>query len=118
MSETQVGAALDSMTAVLFMGAMAQRRGKAATDRGSETRSILDSIRRIVRALRLADRAAEKRLGLSGAQLFVLHKLAVGPALSLNELADRTLTHQSSVSVVVQRLVKRKLAARARSGKD
>ena len=51
-------------------------------------------------------------------QLFVLHKLADGPAPSLNELAERTLTHQSSVSVVVRRLVARKLVTRTRSTQD
>ena len=78
-----------------------------------ELNSILDSIRRIVRLLRIASRAAEKQAGLSGAQVFVLHVLAQGPALSLNELAERTRTHQSSVSVVVQRLVDRGLVVRA-----
>jgi DNA-binding MarR family transcriptional regulator len=75
--------------------------------------SILDSIRRIVRLLRIASRAAEKQAGLSGAQVYVLHVLAQGPALSLNELAERTRTHQSSVSVVVQRLVDRGLVVRS-----
>jgi DNA-binding MarR family transcriptional regulator len=83
-----------------------------------DVRSILDSIRRIVRALRVASRAAEKEVGLTGAQLFVLHHLAEAPALSLNDLAERTKTHQSSVSVVVQRLVDRGLVARERSGSD
>ena len=62
--------------------------------------------------LRITSRAVEKHFGLSGAQLFVLHALAKGPALSLNEVAERTRTHQSSVSVVVQRLVERGLVAR------
>jgi len=82
-------------------------------------RSVLDSIRRIVRALRVSSRAAEKDVGLSGAQLFVLHKLADGGrALSVNELARRTVTDQSSVSVVVQKLVKRGLVAVSRSRED
>jgi DNA-binding MarR family transcriptional regulator len=84
-----------------------------------EIRSVLDSIRRIVRALRVSSRAAEKQAGLSGAQLFVLQKLAeVGRALSLNELAERTVTDQSSVSVIVQKLVKRGLVAVSRSKAD
>jgi DNA-binding MarR family transcriptional regulator len=74
--------------------------------------SILDSFRRIIRTLRVASRATEKEFGLSAAQLFVLHALANSPALSLNEVAERTRTHQSSVSVVVQRLVERGLVAR------
>lgn len=57
-------------------------------------------------------------MGLSGAQLFVLQRLAGAPALSLNELADRTLTHQSTVSVVVTRLVAGGLVTRRRGGDD
>lgn len=83
-----------------------------------DTRSVLDAIRKIVRALRVASRATEKHAGLSGAQLFVLQKLSDGRAVSLNELAARTLTHQSSVSVVVQRLVERGLIQRTTSAED
>ncbi|MBI3831693.1 MAG: MarR family transcriptional regulator [Planctomycetes bacterium] len=81
-------------------------------------RETLDAIRRIVHALRVSSRDAEKRTGLSGAQLFVLYKLADGCSASLNELAARTRTHQSSVSVVVQRLVDRKLVRREASAQD
>jgi DNA-binding MarR family transcriptional regulator len=84
----------------------------------ADSRLVLDSIRRIVRGLRLFDREAEKRFGLSGAQLFVLQKLGDGNAISINELAERTHTHQSSVSVVVQKLVNRRLVHRAPSSKD
>jgi DNA-binding MarR family transcriptional regulator len=64
-----------------------------------------DALRRIVRYLRLADREVQVACGLSVAQLFVLSVLADTPALSLAELAERTLTDQSSVSTVVARLV-------------
>ena len=84
----------------------------------NDAQIILDSIRRIVRALRISSRSAEKELGLSGAQLFVLQKLSGVHALSLNELASRTVTHQSSVSVVVSRLVERKLVTRTHSKTD
>jgi DNA-binding MarR family transcriptional regulator len=57
-------------------------------------------------------------VGLSGAQLFVLQKLTHAPALSVSELAERTLTHQSSVSVVLRRLEGRRLVARRRAGQD
>jgi DNA-binding MarR family transcriptional regulator len=78
----------------------------------------LDGLRAIVRALRLNSHALERRIGISGAQLFVLQQLAEGPARSMNELAERTLTHQSSVSVVVSRLVERGLATRSASDSD
>jgi DNA-binding MarR family transcriptional regulator len=74
---------------------------------------VLDAIRRIVQALRESSRAAEKRVGLSSAQLFVLQTVAESPGLSLNDLAERTRTHQSSVSAVVARLVRTRLLERA-----
>lgn len=91
---------------------------KASSASQSDARAILDSIRKIVQVLRVASRAAEKGVGLTGAQLFVLHHLNANDRLSLNELAERTLTHQSSVSVVVQRLVDRGLVSRVRSESD
>jgi DNA-binding MarR family transcriptional regulator len=71
-----------------------------------------------VQALRISTRAAERRLGISGAQLFVLHALSETPADSLNELAARTFTHQSSVSTVVERLVRKRYVSRTRSSAD
>jgi DNA-binding MarR family transcriptional regulator len=82
------------------------------------TRAVLDGIRHIVRTLRESSRGAERTVGLGGAQLFVLQRLAGAPALSLNELAARTLTHQSSVSTVVSKLVRRGLVARTRADAD
>lgn len=83
-----------------------------------EVREVLDSIRRIVRLLRLASREAEREVGLSGAQLFVLQKLAESKMLSVNDLAERTHTHQSSVSVVAQTLVDKGLISRSRAADD
>jgi DNA-binding MarR family transcriptional regulator len=88
------------------------------TNADPDARSVLDSIRRIVQELRLYDRRAEQRVGLSGAQLFVLQKMRAGGAACINELARRTHTHQSSVSVVAQKLVDRKLLRRSRSKAD
>jgi len=82
------------------------------------TRAVLDAIRRIVRSLREASRASERSLGLSAAQVFVLQRLQAAPAQSVNELAERTLTHQSSVSVVVSKLCERGLVARTPSEAD
>jgi DNA-binding MarR family transcriptional regulator len=85
---------------------------------GETTREVLDAIRRIVQTLRESSRLAERRLGLSGAQLFVLHTLADHPGTSVNELAALTHTHQSSVSAVITRLVEQGLVQRAASGSD
>src|SRR6185437_16198076 len=82
---------------------------------GDECRIVLDSIRRIVQLLRRSANVSEKTLGLSAAQLFVLHKLTDAKSLSVGDLAERTLTSQSSVSEVVQKLVAGGLVARVRS---
>ena len=82
----------------------------------NDTTSALDSLRRIFRVLRVE--AAEKRLGVTAAQLFVLRALGDAPASSIRELAGRTLTDPSSVSVVVSRLVARRLVSRKPSPAD
>lgn len=78
----------------------------------------MNAIRSVVRALRLNTRSIEAKLGISLAQLFVLQQLSEKPADSLNELAERTATHQSSVSVVVRRLVDRGLVSRVAASTD
>jgi DNA-binding MarR family transcriptional regulator len=78
----------------------------------------MNAVRSIVRALRINTRAIEAKMGMSLAQLFVLQQLAERPANSLNELADRTATHQSSVSVVVRRLVENGYVSRTTSSID
>ena len=85
----------------------------------SEGRAAIDAIRRIVQLLRKSSRESEMRTGLSAAQLFVLQQLrAAGTPLTPSELARRTLTHQSSVSAVVRRLVDARLVRRAGSARD
>jgi len=87
----------------------------------AENRDIaraMNAVRSIVRALRINTRAIELKMGISLAQLFVLQQLAERSASSLNELAERTATHQSSVSVVVRRLVERGYVSRTSSTAD
>jgi len=73
---------------------------------------VIDCLRRLVRAIRRGGNEAEKRTGVSGAQLFVLQQLADGQPKSMGEIAARTLTHQSTVSVVVARLARKGLVVR------
>jgi MarR family transcriptional regulator, lower aerobic nicotinate degradation pathway regulator len=94
--------------------AVARNRRAAPAD----ARRVLNSLRQIVRSLRISSRDAEQRVGLSGAQLFVLQCLSRHSPCSVNELAARTATDQSSVSVVVSRLVARGYVARATSKVD
>lgn len=84
----------------------------------SSAAAVLVALRRIVRFLRVADREAEAAVGVSAAQLFVLHALHDAPASSLAEIAERTLTDQSSVSTVVSKLVDQRLVTRKVSESD
>jgi DNA-binding MarR family transcriptional regulator len=78
----------------------------------------LNSLRHIVRSLRVSSRNAEQSVGLSGAQLFVLQCLSRESPCSVNDLAASSATDQSSVSVVVSRLVARGYVKRLPSKLD
>jgi DNA-binding MarR family transcriptional regulator len=80
--------------------------------------AVLSGVRRLERGLRLAARDAERAAGVSAAQLFCLEKLAGSPASSIADLAARTLTDRSSVSVVVDRLSAAGLVKRTPSRDD
>jgi DNA-binding MarR family transcriptional regulator len=85
---------------------------------GAEVRATLDAIRRLVQGIRSPSRRAADAGGLTAAELFVLHALREAPAHSLNELAARTYTDQSTASPVVERLRRRGYVRRERSSED
>ncbi|MBO9665467.1 MAG: MarR family transcriptional regulator [Bdellovibrio sp.] len=78
----------------------------------------MECLRHIYKALRDSSSQSEKDLGLSAAQILVLKNLKTEQGLSINDLAQRTLTHQSSVSVVVKKLEEQGLVRRAASAVD
>lgn len=94
------------------------RMGSHASSFPHDVRASLDAFRRIVQALRTSSRHVERHVGLSSAQLFALQQLALMPGASVNDLAARTFTHQSSVSVVVRRLVEQRLVAKMTAQDD
>ena len=98
-----------------------RRFDPAATDtpveRPTDAARAMDSLRRVVHALRTATRASERAFGLSAAQLFVLRQLSVTAGQSLTDLAARTRTTQSSISEVVARLVRNGLVSRTPSAR-
>src|SRR6478672_9755222 len=96
--------------------ARSTQQGSAAIP--NDAARAMDSLRRVVHALRVATRASERAFGLSAAQLFVLRQLSVEPGQSLRDLAQRTRTTQSSISEVVARLVQRGFVTRESSKED
>lgn len=101
---------------------MASHADNSAVAIGRDSRAnmvkVIDAIRSIVQSLRISGRAAEQHLGISSAQLYILQELAERSTQSINELAERTFTHQSSVSMVVSRLVEHKLVTRTAARTD
>jgi DNA-binding MarR family transcriptional regulator len=98
--------------------ARTRSRRPRATDFADDVSLALDAFRRIVQALRTSGHNAQRRVGLTGAQLFALQQLGRFPGSSVNELAAHTFTHQSSVSVVVARLADRRLVAKVAARDD
>jgi DNA-binding MarR family transcriptional regulator len=94
------------------------RTAFSAEPAAADIAAVLDSLRRTVRGFRGIAQTVEQTLGVSGAQHFVLEELAREPAASLNELSERTLTHKSSLSVVITRLVDRGYVRRVPSRDD
>lgn len=108
---------MSSTFAIALVTNSIPRPSPTVTGRDDISRSM-NALRSVVRALRVNTRSIELRLGISLAQLFVLEQLSERAADSLNELAERTATHQSSVSVVVRRLVERGLVTRTSAPTD
>ena len=83
-----------------------------------DVHQVMTCINQIFKALRVSSSHLEKNLGLSAAQIIVLKMLSREPGLSINDLATRTTTHQSSVSVVVKKLEEQELVKREISKQD
>jgi len=106
---------------------MAERSEKSPRPRGTDAaaargkrngitppENAFRCIRALIAVLQTSARAVESRSGLTNAQLFLLRQIAATDGLTINDLADRTSAAQSSVSVVVARLVK---SGRVRRGR-
>jgi DNA-binding MarR family transcriptional regulator len=78
----------------------------------------LQAVRGLVASLSRTARLVEQRTGMSNAQVFLLQQIAAESDLSVNELAARAMTHQSTASVVLSRLERRGLVRRVRSPDD
>jgi DNA-binding MarR family transcriptional regulator len=83
----------------------------------SDKARIVEYLRTIARELRSGRRQLEGD-SVTSAQLDVLRALQSGRATSINDLAARTFTHQSSVSTIVGRLADEGLVSRISSKTD
>lgn len=85
---------------------------------GTDVAAIVQGLRRITKALEEYSREVYRAYGLTGPQLWALKTLHGRGALTAGELAEALVVHQSSVSVLVARLERRRLVRRVRRRSD
>ena len=84
----------------------------------AEVAEALQSVRALVDGLGKSAREVELKSGVTNAQLFLLQQIRAGHRLSVNDLAARAMTTQSTVSIVLSRLERKGLVQRTRSTVD
>jgi len=83
-----------------------------------QTRLLLKSIRRIVRANDLQSRALARSIGLTGPQLVILMAVAELGEVTTKALADHADLSPATVVTVLENLEQRNIVQRYRSGTD
>ena len=78
----------------------------------------MQGLRRVVQALHAFSQDVYRQFGLTGPQLWALKTLQRAGRLSSGQLARALAVHQSSVSILIDRLVKRGLVQRIRARGD
>lgn len=79
---------------------------------------VLKKFRIIYGSVRQHFHEVEKNCGVSGSQLWILHEISSQPGIGVSELAGRLSIHQSTCSLLVDKLVNRKLVSKERSTED
>jgi DNA-binding MarR family transcriptional regulator len=79
---------------------------------------ILSQFRVLIGSLHRSARAVERKTGITNAQIWLLRQLEGVDGLSVNDLAARARTSQSTASILAKRLVERGFVSRAKSETD
>lgn len=98
-----------------------ERRREAAEDgweSDSLERSIIRSLRRIIRAVGLYSRELLRRRNLTTSQLATLRQLGRHGSLSAGEVARGISVSQATITGIVDRLERRELVTRSRDSQD
>ena len=99
--------------------ARAQRGGSVARSaKRADTLEIVQGLRRIVKALHTYSQDVRNAYGLTGPQLWALKTLQRDGRMSTGRLAAALAVHQSSASILLDRLNKRGLIRRIRGRLD
>jgi DNA-binding MarR family transcriptional regulator len=100
------------------MKTVPRRRSPASTTPRADVTAIVGGLRRVVRALELYSQEVRRDFGLTAPQLWALKTLHRRGALTVNQLAAALHVHQSSASLLVNRLERRGLLRRSRAQDD
>jgi DNA-binding MarR family transcriptional regulator len=79
---------------------------------------IMQSLRRIFKAIQDYSQEVSSKFGITGPQLWALHTISRSVKLSLGELSKKMYLHPSTISGVVDRLEKKAYVVRDRGEKD
>jgi DNA-binding MarR family transcriptional regulator len=94
------------------------RGPSAAAAKHADAALIVQGLRRMVRALHSYSQGVRARYGLTGPQLWVVKTLQRNGPMAIGALADALAVHQSSMSVLLDRLEDRGLVTRRRRATD
>ena len=79
---------------------------------------VLRQFRLIYGSVKQHFREVEKKCGISGSQLWLLRQVATTPGIGVSRLAERLSIHQSTCSLLVEKLVGAGLITKQRSTED
>ncbi|PYO26963.1 MAG: MarR family transcriptional regulator [Gemmatimonadetes bacterium] len=99
-------------------GCRSVARTARAGSSGGDTAQIVQGLRRIVKALHAYSQEVLAAYALTGPQLWALKTLRQGGPLTVGQLATSLAVHQSSISILLDRLEKRGLVRRVRERPD
>jgi DNA-binding MarR family transcriptional regulator len=92
--------------------------GPRAASSKRDVAEVVQTLRRLFRGLHEYSKAIQKTAGLSGPQVWALTLLEENPGCSARELAARMFVHPSTVTGVVERLVRKGAVSRVVDQRD
>jgi DNA-binding MarR family transcriptional regulator len=95
-----------------------RRRPRPHATLTSDTAHIVQGLRRIVKAIQTYSQDVRSAYGLTGPQLWALKTLRREGTMTVGRLAAALAVHQSSISILLDRLEKRGLVRRTRARPD
>ncbi len=90
----------------------------AASGAAAHRASILKKLRIVIRSAQRHSSWIEKKCGVNGAQLWIIHELHATPGMRVGEIAERLAIHQTTASNLLDELQKKKLVIKTRDAND